>query len=170
MFSGGNKERPHLREMGRFLAGTLGMITGFELLVADKSQSPKLPRRITLESVGKDIDLYQHRCPDIYTGIDEIVRLYGFRGIEPNTVFMGWTGKEERRDRVEWLLRECEASHVSTVLLNYDAARGFGEYETIDIWWKGNDRNLAFAINLMRHLTSSGDWKDAGISSGPIRP
>ena len=29
-------------------------------------------------------------CRNIYEGIDAITRVYGFSGVEPNTVLMGW--------------------------------------------------------------------------------
>jgi len=163
MFSGDEKERPHLVILGKSLAGSLGMLTGFELEVTDKAQLVKQPRRLIRELNKKDLSFYKHQCHDIYTGMDEIVRIYGFTGIEPNTLFMGWTQKENKRDQVERLIKISERNCISTILLNFDAKHEFGEYKTIDIWWKGNDRNLAFAINIMRHLTSSGEWKDAKI-------
>ncbi|MEZ5084473.1 MAG: hypothetical protein R2750_13670, partial [Bacteroidales bacterium] len=110
-----------------------------------------------------ELTFYKHYCPDVYSGMDEIVRVYGFTGIEPNTVFMGWVKKQDRKLQFERLMKIFEKNNISSVFLNYDNSRAFGNQRTIDIWWKGNDRNLAFALNIIRHLTASGDWKDAKV-------
>ncbi len=53
--------------------------------------------------------------------------------------------------------------NISAVFLNHDHKRGFGKHTSIDIWCKESDRDLVFAINIIRHLTSSVDWKDAKV-------
>jgi amino acid transporter len=163
MFAGGEKERPQLVDLGNSLAGTLGMITGFELEVIDDTNIVKDHSRITREVSGKKLVFHKHRCADVYTGMDEIVRVYGFTGVEPNTVFMGWAGRKDRRERFERLIKIFEKNDISAIFLNHDHKRGFGQYTSIDIWVRGSDRDLAFAINIIRHLKSSVDWKDAKV-------
>lgn len=163
MFSGGEKERPHLVDLGNSLAGTLGMITGFELEVISDTQIVKDHSRMTREIDGKKLVFHKHRCTDVYSGMDEIVRVYGFTGIEPNTVFMGWARRKDRRERFERLVKIFEKNNINAAFLNYDHKRGFGKNSSIDIWCKESNRDLAFAINIIRHVTSSSDWKDARV-------
>jgi amino acid transporter len=163
MFAGAEKERPQLVDLGNSLAGTLGMITGFELEVIDDTSIVKDHSRITREVSGKKLVFHKHRCTDVYIGMDEIVRVYGFTGVEPNTVFMGWAGRKDRRERFERLIKIFEKNDISAIFLNHDHKRGFGQYTSIDIWVRGSDRDLAFAINIIRHLKSSVDWKDAQV-------
>ncbi len=163
MFAGNETERPYLVEMGNSLTGTLGMITGFELEVMNEAQVENQYPRMNWETDQKDLNYYKHSCPDICSGMDEIVRVYGFTGVEPNTVLMGWSRKTDRRDQFERLVAIFDRNNIGSIFLNYDRARRFGNYKTIDIWWKGSDRNLVFAINIIRHITSSGDWKDAKV-------
>ncbi len=163
MFSGGEKERPHLVDLGNSLVGTLGVITGFELEVISDTQMVKDHSRMTREVNGKKLVFHKHRCTDVYTGMDEIVRVYGFTGIEPNTVFMGWARRKDRKERFEKLVKIFEKNHISAVFLNHDRKRGFGNNSSIDIWCKESDRDLVFAINIIRHITSSSDWKDAYV-------
>jgi len=163
MFSGNEKERPQLINLGDALAGTLGMITGFELEVVSDKHPVKIHQRLTRIVDHKEMTFNVHACTDIYSGMDEIVRVYGFTGIEPNTVFMGWSKKKEKKEQFEHLVKIFEKNYFNSVFLNFDQKKGFGNYKTIDIWWKGSGRNLAFAITIIRHLTSSGDWKDAKV-------
>ncbi|KPL20948.1 MAG: hypothetical protein AMS23_10110 [Bacteroides sp. SM1_62] len=163
MFSGTEKQRHHLVELGHALSGTLGMITGFEIEATGGTDIVRDHSRMTREINGDRMVFYKHRCSDVYAGMDEIVRVYGFTGVEPNTVFMGWAGRKDRRERFERLVKIFEKNDISSVFLNYDHKRGFGEYASIDIWCRGSDRDLAFAINIIRHMTSSADWKDARV-------
>lgn len=163
MFSGTEEERPQMITLGKSFAGTLGMITGFKLEVISSEEAVREHRRIKRVVNHKEITFNKHVCLDIYSGMDEIARVYGFTGIEPNTVLMGWSKKKERRDQFEKLVRIFEKNSLSSVFLNYDSKRGYGNYKTIDIWWKGSGRNLAFAITIIRHFTTSGQWKDAKV-------
>ncbi len=163
MFSGSEDERPQIISLGNSLAGTLGMITGFELEVISNEDAIKEHRRIKRVVNHRELTFNKHACLDIYSGMDEIVRVYGFTGIEPNMVLMGWSKKKERRGQFEKLVRILEKNDLSSVFLNYDTKRAYGNFKTIDIWWKGSGRNLAFAITIIRHFTSSGEWKDAKV-------
>ncbi|NCB43577.1 MAG: amino acid permease [Clostridia bacterium] len=163
MFSGSEADRPEMVSLGNSLAGTLGMMTGFELKVISDDQLTKKHRRITRQATQKDMAFNTHECRDIFSGMDEIVRVYGFTGVEPNTVFMGWSKKKETRDRFEKLVKMFENNGLSSIFFNNDAKRGFGNYKTIDIWWRGTGRNLSFAITIIRHLISSVQWKDAKV-------
>ena len=163
MFSGGETERSHLVNLGNALTGNLGIITGFEFEVVKDTQHGKPHLPSTREINDKELSFYKHYCTDVYSGMDEIVRVYGFTGIEPNTVFMGWVKKQERKLQFEKLMKIFEKNNISSIFLDFDNKRDFGNHRTIDIWWKGNDRNLAFALNIIRHLTSSGEWKDAKV-------
>ncbi|NJO88240.1 MAG: hypothetical protein HC831_04150, partial [Chloroflexia bacterium] len=51
----------------------------------------------------------------------------------------------------------------NALFINHKSNRSFGDYKSIDIWWSGWGNNLSFAITILRHLTSSANWKDARI-------
>jgi amino acid transporter len=93
LFSGGEKTRPYLVEMGKSLVGKLGIFTNFELI---EDPGTETPFRKTMESEtgiqpGKvGVFTRYHECRDVYEGINTISRIYGFSGFEPNTILMGW--------------------------------------------------------------------------------
>lgn len=166
LFSGGEKSRPHLLEMGRALVGKMGVFTNFELTEQPSGDSlfgvkenPRSP-----EVTGaKSLFTRRHSCRDIYEGIDIISRVYGFTGFEPNTVLMGWPGNTRHPEKFEKLLLSLKRQDHNCVFLNYDKTHGFGHYQTIDVWWKGSGRGLSLALSLLRFLTTAGKWHHARL-------
>ena len=159
MFSGNEQERPHLVEMGQAIAGRLGILSSFEL-------TPSQGTLLTESTQAKESErgtyfAHQYRTPDVYEGMDQIARLYGFSGVKPNTVLMGWSKTEKNRERFARLIDSFREADYNTVFLNYDPETGYGEHRTIDVWWRGSGRTLAFAISLIRHLTAHSLWKAA---------
>ena len=158
MFSGSESERPHLVELGQAMAGRLGILSSFEL---SNAPEPQLIPTTTQEDTVDTYFAHQYRTPDVYQGMDQIARLYGFSGVKPNTILMGWSKTEKHREQFAQLIDSFRESDYNTVFLNYDPATGYGNHRTIDIWWRGSGRSLAFAISLIRHLTTHLLWKTA---------
>ncbi len=163
MFSGKSTRRPYLTSLGNDISGKLGMLTGFQL---EESKSDMLPRKLEINEKGKEKSgffMNYHACRDIYTGMDEIIRLYGFNGIEPNTILMGWSSDKKNKKDFTNLIKRLEKNNFNSIFLKYDDKKGMGHNKTIDIWWSGWGSNLSFATNLIRHLTSSPNWTDPKI-------
>lgn len=163
MFSGDENTRPYLSDLGKDISGRLGMLTGFELTESKETTLVKKKDIVKADFKSTGFYLNQYACKDIYTGMDEIVRVYGFNGIEPNTVFMGWSRNKNNQEPFMQFMKKLEKNNFNSIFMSYNPDKGFGNKKTIDIWWSGWGHNLTFAINLIRHLTSSGNWKDAII-------
>ncbi|HEY9114076.1 MAG TPA: hypothetical protein VIN10_05210 [Bacteroidales bacterium] len=163
LFSGPDKARPYLIEFAKSFAGRLGIFSSFELVPSKEKQLIKDKRYFTSFTNKDDLIIHQHKCRDIYSGMDEIARVYGFEGVEPNTILMGWSKNEKHKAQFLKLIKNLAESDFNTIFLNYNAQKEFGEKRTIDIWWSGWGNNLTFAIFLLRHFTAEGDWKDSKI-------
>nr|WKN37867.1 amino acid permease [Tunicatimonas sp. TK19036] len=161
MFSGSTQERPHLVEMGQALTGRLGMLSSFELIPSDKPLLAKASRDLEEHNMGYFSHKYQ--CKDVYEGMDQISRIYGFTGVEPNTVLMGWSKTPKNRPQFAQLLQSFYRSDYNVVCLSHHPERGYGNHKTIDVWWSGSGRNLAFALNLIRHITAGDLWETAEL-------
>ena len=99
MFSGNPNNRMHMIEIGKAIAGKLGILTAFELVKSDDRIMAKTESNLER---GKDaIGYFKHKlhCRDIYSGMDQIARVYGFSGVEPNTILMGWSKIPTNEDR-----------------------------------------------------------------------
>ncbi len=164
MFNGDDSTRPHLIELGKNIIGDLGILSGFELVPS----GDKLMAKSTTNLNGKNAEsagyfVHQHYCRDIYSGMDEISRVYGFSGVEPNTILMGWSKSEKNREPFAKAILNFRQQDYNTILLDYDADKKYGNYQSIDIWWSGSGQDFALAVSLIRHITSSSAWKACSI-------
>lgn len=167
LFSGGIQARPHLVEFGKTITGKLGVISNFDLV-----EDPKADMLFSnVSSVdGENSELSENgifskrlTCKNIFQGIEAITRVYGFTGIEPNTVLMGWARDTKHSDNFAKLINDLDRLDYNVIFLDYDKERGFGEYKTIDIWWKGHGNNFSFALTILRFVKSNPSWKDAAL-------
>ncbi len=167
LFSGGEKSRPHLLEMGRALVGKMGVFTNFELSEHPSGEILFGVKELSLQEgekmTKKGIFTRRHSCRDIYEGIDLISRVYGFAGFEPNTVLMGWARNTRKPEKFAGLLASLKNQDYNCAFLSYDKERGYGNRQNIDFWWKGHGRGLSLALFLLRFITSGNLWRTARI-------
>ena len=160
LFRGRKQERPHLVELGLAMSGKLGALTDFELIL-DRKTEPAI-----LNKGRKKVNQYfsrQHVCNTIENGIKSVTSIYGFSGFEPNTVMMGWSHDTKNAGLLANILSDLKKKNLNAVFLDYDKENGFGKKEKIDIWWNGKGRVLSFALNLMRFILASYEWRDADL-------
>ncbi|MCF8364274.1 MAG: hypothetical protein K9H16_00740 [Bacteroidales bacterium] len=164
LFSGGTQARPHLIEFGMHLVGRKGFLSNFDL-VQNGNTNPVPARHkqfdtVDAEFANKGIYTRKHACADIYEGIKNIAGTYGFAGIEPNTVMMGWGrhygNPEKFLDTVNYL----SALDLNILLMDYDKSVGFGKYSQVDIWWRTTEHNGNIALMLLKFLWLSEAWRN----------
>ena len=167
LFSGGEKSRPHLVEMGRAMVGKMGVFTNFELTEHPSGEIlfgiKEMPLQEGTALEQKGVFTRRHSCRDIYEGIDLISRVYGFTGFEPNTILMGWAKNTRKPERFAALLNSLKKQDYNCAFLSYDKERRYGAYQQIDFWWKGHGRGLSLALFLLRFITSGNRWRTARI-------
>ncbi|MEJ2110086.1 MAG: amino acid permease, partial [Acidobacteriota bacterium] len=165
MYSGNKLQRSHLVEFGKAISGRLGILSNFELL---KNPGESSLRRIEDEEESRPKDenqvfSFQYHCKDFYEGMEEVSRLYGFYGIEPNTILMGWSRNQENRASFGRLLASYNQNDLNIILLHQNEKRKFGDGKTIDVWWTESNSNLAFALVLLRYLMRTNFWNKASL-------
>ncbi len=167
LFSGGEKSRPHLIDMGKALVGKLGVFTNFELAEEPGGEVLSGIKGMAFQNnfrpVQKGVFTRRHSCRDVYEGIDVISRVYGFTGFEPNTVLMGWARNTRNPEKFAGLVSSLKRQDYNCAFLSYDKEKGFGEYKKIDFWWSGSGRGLTLALHLLRFITSSQSWRTAAV-------
>ncbi len=164
LFRGAENSREYLLDFGKWLTGKSGIISDFELI-----ESPDETIRISKaaqhvkgeEQVNDGIFKRRYECRDLYTGIESIAQFYGFSGVEPNTVILGWPKNTHRPERVVQLLQKLKSLDYNVLLLNRGREKSFGAYATIDLWWRGGSNNAALALTLMRFMHSAEIWARA---------
>lgn len=166
LFSGGENKRPYLLEFGKDLVGQYGLLSNFDLHEStDKKYLFPKHLQANPDKNGnlKGVFTRRQTCSDIYTGIETIISTYGFSGIEPNTVLMGWMRQSKNPVRFSQMIKRINELDVNLLLMDYDKRFGFGNYKTVDIWWRGSGNNGNLILNLMKFLWVSENWRDAKL-------
>ena len=161
LFGANASSRKHLMDIGKAISGQLGILSGFEL-IETQEKGPMEPWSL-LDQKDQTTGYFSHRfyCHDVYSGMDEVSRVFGFPGIQPNTILMGWSREPRNREHFVRTLNGFKKNNFNSIFLDHKKDKGFGNKRTIDIWWQGEDANLALAINLVRNITASGIWKES---------
>ena len=149
LFSGGIGVRPYLVELSKALVGKFGILTNF-VIIESKSDNLITCRKaiVNVESFDQHTSIItrRHAFSNIYDGICLISRIYGFSGLEPNTILMGWPKNQADPEKSGDLLLKLDQLDYSLAFLNYDKISGFGKYKTIDFWWSGKGNRSGFCI------------------------
>ena len=167
LFSGGTVNRPHLIQFGKWLVGRHGLISNFDLIKNSSSKVLITKSRQSFEEdvLAKDEGIFSRRqeCRDIYEGIETISATYGFSGVEPNTVLLGWGRQTRNPTRFAQMLKYLSDLDLNIVLLDYNPAAGFGDYEQIDVWWRGGSNNGNLVLSLIKFIRISYEWRNATV-------
>ncbi len=164
LFSGGGDKRAHLLEFGKSLIGKYGILSNFDLI--EKKDSKALftkYEQAVKENEDKGVFTRRQSCNNIYQGIEMVSQTYGFSGVEPNTILMGWGRETNNPKRFVQMLRNISHLDLNILLMDYDKANGFGEKQTIDIWWRGSGSHGNLSLTLIKFLSNSEDWSQAKI-------
>ena len=166
LFSGGTEARPHLIQLAREIAGKAGMISNFDLHENPEAKVlfPKHEQSVDDAALRQNgIFARQQSVKDVYVGVETIASTYGFSGIEPNTVLMGWPRKTRNPVRFASMTQSLIDLDYNVLYLDFDSTRGFGKYKTIDMWWRGMSHNVTLMLKLSRQLRSAVNWRNARI-------
>ena len=93
LFSGGETARPYLLQFGRWLVKKRGILSNFNLIENKESSHLIKINQVDPKDKKEEFDgvfARQMEVKDIYDGMETITKVYGFAGIEPNSVMFGW--------------------------------------------------------------------------------
>lgn len=163
LFSGKLDDRPHLLEISKKVVGKYGFLSHFDLQIQDDSDIVYSKREQILESDGQHKGIFYRRktVRNIYDGIEQIASNYGFAGVEPNTVFLGWPRNTENPTGFINMLRNLYRLDINVLMMDYDHNVGFGDKKQIDVWWRGKGQNGNLSLQLVKFLRESDEWSKA---------
>ncbi len=170
LFSGSLAARPHLVEFARQLAGSRGLVTNFNLVETESTPPPERSPLAGEDAVAASgalpswgVFTRQVPVPDVYSGIAHIADHYGFAGIEPNTVIMGYARNSRDPQRFTELLQHLADGDLNILLVDFDPDRGWGRRQRIDVWWRLAGSDVSFGLALIRFLGNADEWRDAEV-------
>ena len=164
LFSGGTANRPHLIDFGKSIIGRAGMVSNFDL-IETKSAKVLFPKshQNTKDDLIIDDSIFHRKlyCQNVFKGIESIATTYGFSGIDPNTVLMGWAKNTKDPIWFSEMTQKLKDLDYNILYLDYDEKRGFGNFSSIDLWWNGFNKENELSLQLVKFLRSSKKWKKA---------
>ena len=164
LFSGGTANRPHLIDFGKSIIGRAGMVSNFDL-IETKSAKVLFPKshQNTKDDLIIDDSIFHRKlyCQNIFKGIESIATTYGFSGVDPNTVLMGWAKNTKDPIWFSQMTQKLKDLDYNILYLDYDEKRAFGNFSSIDLWWNGFNKENELSLQLVKFLRSSKKWKKA---------
>lgn len=101
---------------------------------------------------------------DIETGLESLIRSYGYGPIVPNTILLGETEKEENFitfSRTIELI--CRTQRNLIIVRGGELKPDLAAGSRIDIWWGGVGNNAPFMVALALQLKDNKGWEDADL-------
>jgi amino acid transporter len=138
-----------------------------KLIVGKENYKPfKKTEQIVRDDTFTDLGIFarQVKVDNIYKGITNIATTFGFSGVEPNTIMMGWPKGLENSEEYSQMTQTLLHLDYNLLYLDFDKKTKFGKYKTVDLWWRETDsKNAEMMLNIARFIIASPRWQNTKI-------
>jgi solute carrier family 12 sodium/potassium/chloride transporter 2 len=167
LFSGASKHQSYLLELCKTISGRTGIVTNFKLILDKENTKPlKKTEQVIKDQSFADLGIFarQVKVDTIYTGITNIATTFGFSGVEPNSIMMGWPKGLEHSKEYSKMTETLLYLDYNLLYLDFDRNKKFGNYHTVDFWWRETDsKNAEMMLNIARFIIASPRWNHPRI-------
>mgnify|MGYP001137528993 CR=1 FL=1 len=168
LFSGKSDHQKYLLQLSKTVSGRTGIVTNFKLILDKENKKPPLKRteQVVRDESFQELGIFarQIKVDNIYNGITNIATTFGFSGVEPNTIMMGWPKGLENSVEYSKMTETLLYLDYNLLYLDFDRKVKFGNYETVDLWWRETDsKNAEMMLNIARFIISSPRWNNTII-------
>ena len=167
LFSGESSHQKYLLQLGKTVSGRTGIVTNFKLILDRNDDKPlKRSEQIVKSDEFKELGIFgrQIKVNNIYNGITTIASAFGFSGVEPNTIMMGWPKGLENSKEYAKMTQTLLYLDYNLLYLDFDYKLKFGNYKTVDFWWRETDsKNAEMMLNIARFIIASPQWDNPSI-------
>ena len=167
LFSGESEHQSYLLELGKTVSGRTGIVTNFKLILDRENNKPlKRTEQIVRDDLFSELGIFarQIKVTNIYDGITNIASTFGFSGVEPNTIMMGWPKGLENSTEYAKMTETLLHLDYNLLYLDFDRKAKFGNYETVDLWWRETDsKNAEMMLNIARFIIAAPKWSNTTI-------
>lgn len=167
LFSGESDHQSYLLELCKAVSGRTGIVTNFNLIVRRENEKPLRKAEQTVrDDTFRDLGIFarQIKVDSIYSGITTIATTFGFSGVEPNTIMMGWPKGLENSVEYSRMTETLLHLDYNLLYLDFDKEAKFGNYESVDLWWRETDsKNAEMMLNIARFIIASPQWNNTRI-------
>ncbi len=167
LFSGRSDHQSYLLELCKTVSGRTGIVTNFKLIVVKENFKPlRKTEQIVRNESFRELGIFarQIKVDNIYQGIINIATTFGFSGVEPNTIMMGWPKGLENSKEYSKMTETLLYLDYNLLYLDFDRKTKFGNYQTVDLWWRETDsKNAEMMLNIARFIIASPRWNNTSI-------
>lgn len=167
LFSGASAHQHFLLELSKTVSGRTGVVTNFKLILDKENiKHQKKSDQIVRDELLTELGIFgrQIKVDNIYTGITNIATTFGFSGVEPNTIMMGWPKGLENSLEYSKMTETLLHLDYNLLYLDFDRKTKFGDYQTVDLWWRETDsKNAEMMLNIARFIIGSPKWNKTNI-------
>ncbi|MCA0931872.1 Na-K-Cl cotransporter [Lutimonas saemankumensis] len=167
LFSGQSDHQKYLLELGKTVSGRTGIVTNFKLIVDNTDDKPlKRAEQVVTDENFQELGIFarQLKVTNIYDGITNIASTFGFSGVEPNTIMMGWPKGLENSKEYSKMTQTLLHLDYNLLYLDFDQDTKFGSYNSVDLWWRETDsKNAEMMLNIARFIIASPRWNNPKI-------
>jgi hypothetical protein len=167
LFSGKSDHQYYLLELCKTVSGRTGIVTNFKLILDTKDDTPlKKTEQVVRDESLQELGIFgrQVKVDNIYSGITNIATVFGFSGVEPNTIMMGWPKGLENSAEYSKMTETLLYLDYNLLYLDFDRKTKFGNYSTVDLWWRETDsKNAEMMLNIARFIIASPKWNNTLI-------
>lgn len=128
LFSGRSEHQSYLLELSKTISGRTGVVTNFKLIVDTTNDKPlRKSEQIVRDEFCNELGIFlrQIKVDNIYDGITNIATTFGFSGVEPNTVMMGWPKGLENSAEYQKMTKTLLHLDYNLLYLDFDRAAKF---------------------------------------------
>ncbi|MCK5638526.1 MAG: amino acid permease, partial [Flavobacteriaceae bacterium] len=167
LFSGKSDHQIYLLELSKTVSGRTGIVTNFKLILDKENDKPlRKTEQIIRDEAFQELGIFarQIKVDNIYKGITNIASTFGFSGVDPNTIMMGWPKGLEHSVEYSKMTETLLYLDYNLLYLDFDRKTKFGNYETVDLWWRETDsKNAEMMLNIARFIIASPKWSNTNI-------
>ncbi|MDH3529785.1 MAG: amino acid permease, partial [Acidobacteriota bacterium] len=167
LFSGESEHRPYLLELSKTISGKTGIVTNFNLIKRGNGDTTITKTEQTIkDETFEELGIFGRKIEvdDIYDGIENVATTFGFSGIDPNTVMMGWTKSPEILPEFAKMTQSLIKLDYNILFLDFNKKTKFGNKQTVDIWLQKTDsKNAEMMLNIARFIVQSPSWSKVKI-------
>jgi len=167
LFSGESMHQSYLLELSKTVSGRTGIVTNFKLILDRENTIPlKKTEQIVRNEEFRELGIFarQVKVDNIYNAITNIATTFGFSGVEPNTIMMGWPKGLENSTEYSKMTQTLLYLDYNLLYLDFDRETKFGNHQTVDLWWRETDsKNAEMMLNIARFIIASPRWNKTNI-------
>ena len=167
LFSGRSDHQSYLLDLSKTVSGRTGMVTNFKLIVVKDNFKPlRKTEQIIRDKTFRELGIFarQVKVDNIYKGIVNIATTFGFSGVEPNTIMMGWPKGLENSKEYSIMTETLLHLDYNLLYLDFDREMKFGKYQSVDPRWRETDsKNAEMMLNIARFIIASPRWNNTSI-------